>query len=81
MGWEPARVARAWVVLMELLGYREFVAQGGDWHAAVRSWAERAYPDNLIHYNKLDRGAHFAAWEQSRLFSEEMRASFGSLRK
>jgi hypothetical protein len=35
----------------------------------------------LIHYNRLDRGGHFAAWEQPQLFSEEMRASFKSLRK
>ena len=45
-----------------------------------RSWAERAYPNNLIHYNKLDRGGHFAAWEQPQLFSEEMRSAFRSLR-
>ena len=45
-----------------------------------RSWAERAYPDNLIHYNRLDRGGHFAAWEQPQLFSEELRAAFRSLR-
>jgi pimeloyl-ACP methyl ester carboxylesterase len=49
-------------------------------YEAPRSWAERAYPDNLIHYNKLDRGGHFAAWEQPQLFSEEMRASFRPLR-
>ena len=45
-----------------------------------RSWAEKAFP-NLIHYNKLDVGGHFAAWEQPKLFSEELRASFASLRK
>jgi pimeloyl-ACP methyl ester carboxylesterase len=50
-------------------------------YQAPRSWAERAYPDNLIHYNRLDRGGHFAAWEQPQLFSEEMRGSFRSLRK
>ena len=49
-------------------------------YQAPRSWAERAYPRNLIHYNKLDKGGHFAAWEQPQLFSEEMRASFRSLR-
>ena len=50
-------------------------------YQAPRSWAERAYPHNLIHYNKLDRGGHFAAWEQPELFSEEIRASFRPLRK
>jgi len=49
-------------------------------YQAPRSWAERAYPGNLIHYNKLDRGGHFAAWEQPDLFAAEMRASFRSLR-
>jgi pimeloyl-ACP methyl ester carboxylesterase len=49
-------------------------------YQAPRSWAERAYPDNLIHFNELDRGGHFAAWEQPQLFAEEMRASFRSLR-
>ena len=49
-------------------------------YEAPRSWAERAYPHNLIHYNRLDRGGHFAAWEQPQLFSEEIRASFRTLR-
>ena len=49
-------------------------------YQAPRSWAERAYPRNLIHYNQLDRGGHFAAWEQPDLFTAEMRASFRSLR-
>ena len=49
-------------------------------YQAPRSWAERAYPHNLIHYNKLDRGGHFAAWEQPDLFAAEMRAAFRSLR-
>ena len=44
-----------------------------------RSWAERAYP-KLIHYNKVAKGAHFAAWEQPKLFSEEVRAGFRPLR-
>jgi pimeloyl-ACP methyl ester carboxylesterase len=48
-------------------------------YAAPRSWAERAYP-KLIHYNKLDKGGHFAAWEQPELFSQELRVSFRSLR-
>jgi pimeloyl-ACP methyl ester carboxylesterase len=49
-------------------------------YPAPRSWAERAYP-KLIHYNKLDKGGHFAAWEQPKLLSEELRAGFRSLRK
>jgi pimeloyl-ACP methyl ester carboxylesterase len=49
-------------------------------YAAPRSWTERAYP-KLIHYNKLDKGGHFAAWEQPELFSEEVRAGFRPLRK
>ncbi len=48
-------------------------------YQAPRSWTERAYP-NLIYYNKLDKGGHFAAWEQPQLFSQEVRAAFRSLR-
>jgi len=44
-----------------------------------RSWAERAYP-NLVYYNQHDRGGHFAAWEQPQLLSEDVRATFRSLR-
>ena len=49
-------------------------------YQAPRSWAERAYP-KLIHYNKLPKGGHFAAWEQPELFTAEMRAAFRSLRQ
>lgn len=48
-------------------------------YAAPESWARRAYP-NLIHYNKLTKGGHFAAWEQPELFCEEVRASFRQFR-
>jgi pimeloyl-ACP methyl ester carboxylesterase len=48
-------------------------------YPAPRSWTERAYP-KLIHYNKLDKGGHFAAWEQPQSFSEEVRVGFRSLR-
>jgi pimeloyl-ACP methyl ester carboxylesterase len=44
-----------------------------------RSWAEQAYP-NLIYFNQHDRGGHFAAWEQPQLLSEDVRATFRSLR-
>jgi pimeloyl-ACP methyl ester carboxylesterase len=48
-------------------------------YTAPQSWTEAAYP-KLIHYNRLDKGGHFAAWEQPQLFSDEMRATFRSLR-
>jgi len=48
-------------------------------YPAPRSWAEQAYP-KLIHFNTLPKGGHFAAWEQPKLFSEEVRAGFRSLR-
>ena len=48
-------------------------------YPAPRSWAERAFP-KLIHYNKVEKGGHFAAWEQPQLFSEEVRAGLRSLR-
>jgi pimeloyl-ACP methyl ester carboxylesterase len=48
-------------------------------YRAPRRWAEQAYP-NLIHFNEVDRGGHFAAWEQPELFCTELRAGFRSLR-
>jgi pimeloyl-ACP methyl ester carboxylesterase len=51
----------------------------GEQYEAPRSWAERAYP-RLIHYNRLDRGGHFAAWEQPHLLAEEIRTGFRSVR-
>jgi len=48
-------------------------------YTAPRSWAQRAYP-NLIHYNRLDKGGHFAAWEQPAAFADELRTAFRSLR-
>jgi pimeloyl-ACP methyl ester carboxylesterase len=48
-------------------------------YSAPRSWAEAAYP-NLIHYNRLPKGGHFAAWEQPQPFCDEVRATFRSLR-
>lgn len=47
---------------------------------APRSWAQQAYP-NLVHYNRLPKGGHFAAWEQPKLLSNEMRAGFKTLRR
>ena len=51
----------------------------GELYQVPRSWAEAAYP-NLIHYNKLDKGGHFAAWEQPKLITAELREAFKSLR-
>jgi len=48
-------------------------------YKAPRSWAERAYP-NLIYFNEVDRGNHFAAWQEPTLFASEVRAAFRSLR-
>jgi pimeloyl-ACP methyl ester carboxylesterase len=52
----------------------------GEQYQAPRSWAEQAYP-NLIYYHQVDRGGHFAAWEQPQLFASELRAAFRSLRQ
>ena len=51
----------------------------GEQYQAPRSWAEQAYP-NLIHFNEVDRGGHFAAWEEPELFTTEIRAAFRALR-
>jgi pimeloyl-ACP methyl ester carboxylesterase len=52
----------------------------GEQYEAPRSWAERAYP-KLIYYNKVDKGGHFAAWEQPLLFAAELRAGLRPVRK
>jgi pimeloyl-ACP methyl ester carboxylesterase len=49
-------------------------------YQAPRSWTERAY-HNLIHFNALPKGGHFAAWEQPQLFSEEVRTGLRHLRE
>ena len=51
----------------------------GEQYEAPRSWTEKAYP-KLIYYNKLNKGGHFAAWEQPELFTQELRSAFKSLR-
>jgi pimeloyl-ACP methyl ester carboxylesterase len=48
-------------------------------YQAPRSWTERAYR-NLVHFNEVAQGGHFAAWEQPKLFTEELRAGFRALR-
>lgn len=51
----------------------------GEIYRAPRSWAERAY-HNLIYFNEVNKGGHFAAWEVPELFAAEIRAAFRSLR-
>jgi pimeloyl-ACP methyl ester carboxylesterase len=51
----------------------------GEIFRAPRSWAETVYP-NLTYFNEVDRGGHFAAWEEPEIFAEEMRAAFRSVR-
>ncbi|EYS94075.1 hypothetical protein CF68_25485 [Cupriavidus sp. SK-4] len=51
----------------------------GELYQAPRTWAERAYP-RLTYFNKVDKGGHFAAWEEPQLFAQELRAAFKSLR-
>jgi pimeloyl-ACP methyl ester carboxylesterase len=56
-----------------------FTTFPGELFAAPRSWVEQAYP-TLVYFNKVDRGGHFAAWEEPQLFSEEMWAAFRTIR-
>jgi pimeloyl-ACP methyl ester carboxylesterase len=78
--WDTARVAKGG--FFDVRGLQIPVAVSAfpdEIYQAPRSWAEKAYA-KLIHYNRLPKGGHFAAWEQPELFTAEMRASFRSLR-
>jgi pimeloyl-ACP methyl ester carboxylesterase len=56
-----------------------FTTFPGEIWRTPRSWVESSYP-NVTYFNEVDRGGHFAAWEEPELFSEELRAAFGSVR-
>jgi pimeloyl-ACP methyl ester carboxylesterase len=56
-----------------------FTTFPGEIWRSPRSWVENSYP-NVAYFNEVDKGGHFAAWEEPQLFSEEMRAAFRSLR-
>jgi pimeloyl-ACP methyl ester carboxylesterase len=56
-----------------------FTTFPGEIFAAPRSWVETVYPD-IAYFHEVDRGGHFAAWEEPELFSTEVRAAFGALR-
>ena len=73
--WENARVAYKGEVALPT-GFTVFP---GELWRAPRSWVERTYK-NLIYFNEVDKGGHFAAWEQPELFATEVRAAFRSLR-
>jgi pimeloyl-ACP methyl ester carboxylesterase len=73
--WEGARVAYKGVVSVPTA----FTVFPGEIYRAPRAWVERTYP-NLIYFHEVDKGGHFAAWEQPQLFAEEIRAAFRSLR-
>ena len=78
--WDTAQVAKGG--FFDVRGLKIPVAVSAfpdEIYQAPRSWTEKAYA-KLIHYNKLDKGGHFAAWEQPQLFVAEMRAAFKALR-
>ena len=82
--WETGRAVAAARAASEVppavtvpVGFTTFP---GEIWAAPRSWVEQVYP-GLGYFNEVDRGGHFAAWEEPRLFSEEVRAAFRSMRK
>jgi hypothetical protein len=56
-----------------------FTTFPGEIWRTPRSWVERAYP-NVTYFNEVDKGGHFAAWEEPQLFSEEIRNAFAALR-
>jgi pimeloyl-ACP methyl ester carboxylesterase len=79
--WDTARVAKGG--FFDVRGLQIPVAVSAfpdEIYQAPQSWAEKAYV-KLIHYNRLPKGGHFAAWEQPDLFTAEMRAAFKSVRK
>ncbi len=80
--WEEAQesvraVGQAVLPVSIPVGFTTF--PGEIWRTP-RSWVERAYPDVDLYFNEVDKGGHFAAWEEPQLFAEEMRATFRSLR-
>jgi pimeloyl-ACP methyl ester carboxylesterase len=79
--WEGARstAAAAGQAPPEVSLPVAFTVFPGEIFRAPRGWAERVYP-NLIYFNEVAKGGHFAAWEEPELFADEMRAAFRSLR-
>jgi hypothetical protein len=78
-GREQAQAAASGQALPPASHPAGFTTFPGEIFRAPRSWVEKSYP-NLVYYNQVDRGGHFAAWEEPELFSQEVRAAFRSLR-
>jgi pimeloyl-ACP methyl ester carboxylesterase len=83
MYWESGRAAMAAAAAREAPPKVSipvaFTVFPGEIFQAPQSWAEQVYP-NLIYFNEVDKGGHFAAWEEPELFAAELRAAFSSLR-
>jgi pimeloyl-ACP methyl ester carboxylesterase len=79
-GRAQAQAAAAGQALPDVAVPAGFTVFPGEVFRAPRSWAEKAYP-NLTYFNEVDKGGHFAAWEEPQLFSDEIRAAFRSLRR
>jgi pimeloyl-ACP methyl ester carboxylesterase len=73
--WENARLVSNGEISLPAA----FTVFPGELYRAPRSWVERTYR-NLIYYHEVDKGGHFAAWEQPELFASEVRAAFKTLR-
>ena len=79
MYWESQHAAAAGRTPLEVSLPVGITVFPGEIFRAPRSWAERVYP-NLVYFNEVERGGHFAAWEEPELFTAEMRAAFKSTR-
>src|SRR5262249_16815121 len=81
MYWESARIAAAAAsqIPPETSVPVAFTVFPGEIFQAPRIWAEQVYP-NLVYFNEVHRGGHFAAWEEPQLFADELRAAFAPLR-
>ena len=71
--------ARRMMIAVMIADLFAFTTFPGEIWRTPRSWVEASYP-NVVYFNEVDRGGHFAAWEEPELFSKEMRAAFTSVR-
>ena len=78
--WETGRAQAAGQAPPPVAVPVGFTTFPGEIFAAPRSWVETVYPNHLTYFNEVDRGGHFAAWEEPELFTAEVRAAFRPLR-